>query len=789
MENFTENMSAERYRDNSLSPEERSEDLLSRMTLREKAGQLNQRLYGFNCYNRIEHEVELSAEFEEEVKYWNGLGVLYGLYRADPWSKRDFNTGLEGNLAIKAYNMAQKYVVRHSRFGIPMLISSECPHGHQALDGYLLPVNLAMGAAWNPETVASAYGVCARQMKELGVNLALVSMLDVLRDPRWGRSEECFSEDPYLCSVLAEAAVKGCQGHGVPVVAKHFCAQGEGTGGINASAARIGERELREIHLPPAAAACKAGVKGIMAAYNEIDGIPCHGNRWLLQDILRREMNFSGVVMADGTAVDRLDVLTGDNTRSGALALSSGVDISLWDKGFTGLEEAVKKGFLPEKLIDKAVLKVLELKFELGLFEKPYLEEYTEKEEPHTEEEKRGCRSLKPNRYSYEQYPQSLELARQSAVLLKNEGILPLDLKKVKTIAVIGPNADNIYNQLGDYTPPLREGEGVTLLKGLVSLCPNTEIRYAQGCSISGKDETGIKTAVELASSSDIVILALGGSSSRFAGASFDINGAAVAPEPDGDSASNSQMDCGEGVDCAGLALPGAQHGLAQAVFDTGKPVITVLIQGRPYAVEEEAARSRALISAFYPGPIGGQALAEILLGKVCPSGCLPVSIPRSAGQLPVYYNYKVSYDAMRYRDMANTPLFPFGFGLSYTRFKAENFKLRTETISLEKLEKGEKFELAFTVRNAGNLEGHAVLQLFVEDLQASTVRRIRELKGFTKVRLAPGEEKACRLELEYGELAVWDSGMRYCVEPGEFLLELRESGRKVWSGLVVCNT
>ncbi len=785
MGNFREEMYAEKYKDNLLSPEERSEDLLSKMTLREKVGQLNQRLYGFDCYNRIDDEVELSAEFKEEVGYWNGLGVLYGLYRADPWSKRDFNTGLEGSLAIKAYNLAQKYVVRHSRFGIPMLMSSECPHGHQALDGYLLPVNLAMGAAWNPELMASAYSVCARQMKDLGVNLALVSMLDVLRDPRWGRSEECFSEDPYLCSVLAEAAVKGCQERGVPVVAKHFCAQGEGTGGINASAARIGERELREIHLPPAAAVCKAGVKGIMAAYNEIDGIPCHGNSRLLQDILRREMNFSGVVMADGTAVDRLDILTGDNMRSGALALSSGVDISLWDKGFTGLEEAVKKGLVSEKLIDRAVLKVLELKFQLGLFERPYLEEATEKEAPLVEEEKHSCPSRQPYRYSYEQNPQSLELARQSAVLLKNEGILPLDLKKVKSIAVIGPNADNIYNQLGDYTPPLRKGEGITLLKGLENLCSDTKIRYTPGCSIGGKDETGIKTAVELASSSDIVILALGGSSSRFAGASFDINGAAVTPQPDGESARNFQMDCGEGVDCAGLTLPGVQQELARAVFDTGKPVITVLIQGRPYAVEEAAARSRALIAAFYPGPMGGQALAEILLGKVCPSGCLPVSIPRSAGQLPVYYNHKVSYDAMRYSDMANTPLFPFGFGLSYTGFKAENFKLTTENISLEKLEKGEKFELAFTVRNTGNLEGHAVLQLFVQDLQASTVRRIRELKGFTKVRLAAGEEKACRLELEYEHLAVWDSGMRYCVEPGEFLLELRESGRKVWSGLV----
>lgn len=749
----------DKYKDTKLSARERAEDLVGRLTIREKAGQLNQRLYGFDCYIRNGSNVELTVEFKEEVKHWGGLGVLYGLYRADPWSKRDFSSGLEGSLSIKAYNLAQKYIIEHSRFGIPMLMSSECPHGHQALNGYLLPVNLAMGAAWNPELVYSAYSVCARQMKELGVDLALISMLDVLRDPRWGRSEECYSEDPYLCSSLAEAAVKGCQDHGVPVVAKHFCAQGEGTGGINASAARIGERELREIHLPPALACCKAGVQGIMAAYNEIDGVPCHANRRLLHDILRGEMKFSGVVMADGTAVDRLDALTGDYLRSGALALTSGVDISLWDKGFTGLEEAVEKGFLTEALLDQAVMRVLELKFAQGLFENPYLEE------------------KEPSCFKVDEHQETLELARQSAVMLKNDGLLPLDLNKVKSIAVIGPNADNIYNQLGDYTPPLRDGEGVTLLDGLKQLCPDdVVVKYAQGCLVCSMDESGISEAAVLASSCDVVVLALGGSSSRFSGAKFDVNGAALAEE-------FLQMDCGEGVDSSELVLPGVQQKLAKAVFTAGKPVITVLIQGRPYAVEEEAGQSNALLCAFYPGPMGGQAIAEILLGKVSPSGCLPVSIPRSVGQLPVYYNYKTSYEAMKYWNIPDRPLFPFGFGLSYTSFEMQNVKLGNEIVSLSELEQGAKAEVLFNVRNVGTHRGHAVMQLFIQDLQASTVRRVRELKSFSKVELEPGSQKDCRLTIGYGELAIWDSSMHFRVEPGDFMLELRESGKVVWSG------
>ena len=341
----------EAYKNPQLSPEERAEDLVSRMTLREKIGQLTQRLYGFGIYTRHGEEITFSDEFYREVEHYSGLGTLYGLYRADPWANKNFDTGLDGALSPKARNMIQKYVMEHSRFGIPVLMSTECPHGHQALDGYLLPVNLASGATFSPEVLAEAAQISARQLKEMGVDLALISCLDMLRDPRWGRSEECFGEDPYLASRMGEAVVKAVQGEGVDVTAKHMCGQGETTGGVNASAARIGMRELREIHLPPVKACVDAGVTSFMAAYNEIDGIYCHGNRWLLTDLLRDEYGFKGFVMSDGVAIDQLDAVTGDRTASGALALNAGVDMGLWDTGFQQLEEAVAHVQTPWALV------------------------------------------------------------------------------------------------------------------------------------------------------------------------------------------------------------------------------------------------------------------------------------------------------------------------------------------------------------------------------------------------------------------------------------------------------
>ncbi len=746
------------YQDCKKTPRERAEDLLSRMTLREKAGQLNQRLYGFSCYEKRERgngrpsEIVLSQEFRDEVERFGGLGTLYGLYRADPWSQKDFETGLCGKDMKRAYNLAQKYVIEHSRFGVPMLTSSECPHGHQALDGYLLPVNLAVGAAWNPELVRRAHRVCGQQLKELGVDFSLISMLDILRDPRWGRSEECYGEDPYLAAALAKEAVLGCQSAGLAAVAKHFCAQGETTGGINASAARIGPRELREIHLPAMKACCEAGVEGVMAAYNEIDGVFCHANRQLLQDILRDELGFTGAVMADGVAIDRLDSLTGDPAASAAMALKAGVEIGLWDRAFSHLEEAVERDLVSQQEVDRAVLRVLELKFRRGLFEHPYLEE------------------TEPTRFSYEAFPESLELSRQSPVLLKNNGILPLSAENPPKVAVIGPNANDIYNQLGDYTPPQRAGVGVTLLDGLREQLGGA-VRHAPGCTVCGEETAGIAQAVKLAEESDVVILALGGSSSRFSGAKFDANGAAVVDGP-------VQMDCGEGVDSPTLSLPGMQKALAEAVFDTGKPVVTVIIAGRPYAVPEIVGRSEAALYAFYPGPMGGRALGELLVGKLSPSGRLPASLPKGAAYLPCYYNYKSSYAPAWER-----ALFPFGYGLSYTRFEISGVQF-PRTAKREELEAGEKAEIHFTLENAGDRDAYAVPQLFVHDEQAGTVRRVKELKAFDKVFLRAGERRECSLFLGAKELSLWDENMAFVLEPGDFRLFLEEGGVKYAEGV-----
>jgi beta-glucosidase len=764
------------YQDKTRSATERAKDLLSLMTVKEKVGQLNQRLYGFSIYERKENEIELTEEFKGEVENFGGLGVLYGLYRADPWSGKDFNTGLTGTLAPKAYNIVQRYVLEHSRLGIPMLLSSECPHGHQALSGYLLPVNLSVGASFHPELLRSAYQVCGKQLKSMGVHMALISVLDVLRDPRWGRSEECYGEDPYLSSELARAAVEGIQDNGIAAVAKHFCAQGEGTGGINASAARIGERELREIHLPAAKACCEAGVKGIMAAYNEIDGIPCHGNKKLLTDILRGEMQFEGTVMADGVAVDQLDVMTGDNVLSGALALKSGVDISLWDQGFAKLETALERGFIAMADIDQAVLRVLTLKFEQGLFENPFL-----KEEGSWED------------YTYKKYPQTLELARESVVLLKNENhILPLDGNKISSVAVIGPNADEIYHQLGDYTPPVKREEGITVLKGIQEFIHKNGqegiVKYHRGCGLFGGTEEEIQEAAKLSSSCDCTILVLGGSSSRFGGADFDTNGAAKS-----DGAIN--MDCGEGMDCADLSLPGKQAKLAEAVFLAGRPVVTVFIQGRPYAAGDIIKQSAGALCAFYPGLAGGQAIAEILFGKVNPSGHLPVSIPRHPGQIPVYYNYKNSYAGMNYYDIEKNPLYSFGYGLSYTDFEYTDFsveyvpyeageearkKVEDYKISSSDLAAGQ-IKINCNITNTGNYDGYAVPQLYVRDLQASTIRRVKELKAFQKVWIPRGETKECTLILDEEKLSIWNDKMEFTAEPGEFVLSVSDGSNDIW--------
>lgn len=750
----------EAYKNKTLSPADRAEDLLKRMSLTEKAGQLNQNLYGFSVYQRDGEQLTLTEELKEEVERYQGLGVLYGLYRADPWSGRKEENGLTGRLAIQAYNLIQEYVITHSRFGIPMLLSTECPHGHQALGGYLLPVNLAMGAAFHPELVKQAYEVCGKQLKAMGVDFGLVSMLDVLRDPRWGRSEECFSEDPFLCAELAKAAVTGLQSQGVIAVAKHLAAQGEGTGGINASAARIGERELREIHLPPMKACCDVGVKGVMAAYNEIDGIPCHANPWLLQTVLKEEMGFCGIVMSDGTAADRLEVLTGDLIKAGALCVKSGVDIGLWNQSFAKLSEAVELGYLTEQELDQTVKRVLTLKFERGLFEKPYLEDETGWEAYHTDN-----------------YHESLALARESVVLLKNDsGLLPLPEKGLKRVAVIGPNAHAVYNQIGDYSPPVTNG--ITVYEGIRELADSLkeklEVIYLQGSGLFDGDEKACREAAALAAESDAVILVLGGSSNRFEETVFDNNGAALLPEG---AAAKRAMDCGEGVDTEMLELSAAQKQLAEAVYQASARVVTIVMGGRPYAIRQEADKTGALLVSFYPGPMGGRAIAELLFGRENPSGRLPVSIPKVTGQLPAYYNYKASYQGPK-------PLYSFGEGIGYGSLCYESVGVSKAELSMKELEEG-RATLTVTIRNTGDRREAAVPMLFVTDREASVVPRVCQLKAFQKVWLNQGEAKTINFSITRQMLSVWNNRMQFIVEEGGFDLSLREGKEEKWKGSI----
>ena len=723
------------YQNPALSPEKRAEDLLAHMTLREKVGQLNQRLYGFAVYERKGDEITFTRELKDEVERYSGLGTLYGLHRADPWSGRDFETGLEGSLSVKARNQLQAYVMEHSRLGIPVLFSSECPHGHQALDGCLLPVNLAAGCTFAPELVEAAGQISGKQLAAMGVDLALVSALDVLRDPRWGRSEECFGEDPFLGAQMARAVVRGIQSQGVDVVAKHLCGQGETTGGVNASAARIGWRELREIHLPPVKACVEAGVSGFMAAYNEIDGVYCHGNYDLLTKLLREEYGFEGFVMSDGVAIDQLDGVTGDRVASGALALNAGVDMGLWDTAFGRLEEAVDRGLVSMQRIDQAVKRILTVKFRRGLFDHPFL--------PETRD---YCR------YTPKDSPAIRELTRQSLVLLKNQGeLLPLNREQGLTIGITGPNAHALYHQLGDYTPPVRPESGITPLEGMEALTAGTEtkVRFHPGCPMFTEDEGMVEGCVREMEGCDVVVAVVGGSSSRFAGGSFDANGALKTQD-------TLTMDCGENVDDCRLRLPGGQLALLRRLRALGKPLVTVIIGGRPYEMEEIHRLSDAIVCSFYPGLTGGEAIASLLLGETEPGGRLSVSLPDHVGQLPVSYNAKDSYQAGRYYN-GSRPRYGFGFGLSYTAFSYEGLKNPD----------GDRAELTFRVRNIGKRPGWAVPQLYLHRTQGVVTSRIRQLCGFRKVYLQPGEEAEVTIPIPEESLCQWDLSMAKRKVPG----------------------
>jgi beta-glucosidase len=715
------------------------DDLVDQMTLKEKVGQLNQHLYGWQCFQKKEDgSYELTQLFKEHVKRFDGIGSIYGLMRSDAWSGMNEVNGILKEDSLQVVTMIQEYIKEHTRLKIPALITEECVHGHQGLHSMMYPANISMGMTWNPELLETICQEVGHELASKGGNIALYAALDVMREPRWGRSEECFSEDAYLISEMTKAAVNGFQSQKqVGVVLKHLCAQGAALGGHNSGAAQIGPRELREIFLPPVEAGAKSKAKGFMAAYNEIDGVPCHVNKDLLTGIVREEYNFNGIIMADGCALDRLLTMDSNVPRTAAKALLSGVDISLWDDVYTHLEEAVKQGYLDEKELNQSVKRVLRLKNEIGLFEKLEIPTY----QSHAQE-------------------LALQAAKECQVLLKNNGLLPLN-KKITKIAVIGPNANNKMTMLGDYSSFQKEEDVVTIYEGIKKIVDGTvEVKYALGCQIKDTSYSYMEEAIALAKESDVVIAALGGSSARHFEMEFESNGAVKT------TYNKDEMNCGENVDKASLDLDGIQVQLLHELKKVNDNIVTVLIQGRVHSIANIVAQSSAILAAWYPGNFGGEAIAQTLFGIHNPSGRLSMSIPRSSMQLPCYYNGKFSGAKEDYIDMSGKPLFHFGYGLSYSHFRYQNIALSKKEITIKEIEE-QGLDITLDIINDSNQDGCEIVQIYIVDKESTITRRNKELKGFKKVFVKKNTKKTISLHLDSDAFKIWNLQMKHVIEPG----------------------
>jgi beta-glucosidase len=690
------------------------ERVLGELTLREKVGQLNQRLYGWQAVERAPRGgFRLTDRARTEIDRWGGLGALYGLFRADAWSGRSWHDGIRPEERAEVAALVQDEVTRAGRHRIGVLLSEEAPHGHQALGGTLLPTNLAVAAGWDPALLTEAAAGVAAELAASGVHLALVSALDLLRDPRWGRAEECFGEDPLLAAELTRAVVTGMQGGhagapgtgGVAVVLKHLAAQGEAVGGRNGQSAVIGPRDLRELHLPSARAAVEAGALGFMAAYNDIDGVPCCANRELLTGFLRAECGFDGVVMADGLAVDRLAAMAGDPMAAAVAALEAGVDLSLWDESFTLLEVAAAQDTRVADLVDTACRRVLTLKHRLGLLPRDVPGAAGQGEQgPPSGRELLTAALRTTDRLSR-------RLARQSLVLLHNAGrLLPLTPRSLTKVVLAGPNARDVTAMLGDYVPPLPAHAALPLDHALRRALPHAEIVCPPGPP-SPADLSG----------ADVVILALGGTSHRAYDDGFAANGAVAGPA--------SVATAGEGVDLADVSLPGGQDDLVTAVRARADcPVVAVVVAGRPHVLTTVTDRTDAVLWAGYPGPHGAGAIADALLGRHEPVGLLPFTAPRHPGAVPVRYNDRHSA-ADVYRDAPDPVLFPFGFGL---RYGAVGFDHLTADVT----ERSVRVEVDLT--NPAPTEAEVILPLFGHRTGGSALPRRRELLAFRRVTAPP---------------------------------------------------
>ena len=717
--------------------------LLSQMTLEEKCGQLSCPI-GFDFYGKDGDSLWLSDDFLGKMDTMP-LGSCWGVLRADPWSRKTVETGLHPQESARLLNMMQRHAIENTRLGIPLLFCEETPHGHMAIGTTVFPTGIGQASTWDSELLEQMGEVMGREVRLQGAHIGYGPVLDIARDPRWSRVEETMGEDPYLAGTLGAAVVRGMQKN-VCATLKHLAAYGIPQGGHNAAIADIGPNRLMTDYLPAfEKAICEGGAKTVMTSYNTIDGVPCSANKWLLQEVLRNAWNFKGVVFSDLNAVNAIwatQHVAADPAEAAALALKAGVDIDLGGYNYGGfLKEALQRGLVTEAEIDRAVRHVLQLKYDLGLFDNPYIDETLAETEVGTKENAQLAK----------------QVALESTVLLKNDGVLPFG-DNIKKVAVIGPNADNVYNQLGDYTAPQDPDRVVTMLEGIRDK-GRAEVTYAKGCAVRDEDAADIDAAVRIARTADVVVLVVGGSSARDFKTSYEDTGAAIVDEH------LSDMDCGEGYDRATLSLLGKQGELMQAIYATGKPVATVYIQGRPLDMSLANEKSNALLTMWYPGMEGGSALADILWGDYNSAGRLPISVPRSVGQIPVYYSQPATSE---YVEESAQPLFPFGYGLSYTQFEYVDLQVETPICRVSK-ESDTLVKVTCTVKNVGPCDGDEVVQLYVRDEVASVAPASMLLKGFQRVHINKGETQEAVFYLTRRDLSVYSTEKGWHFEAGDF--------------------
>jgi beta-glucosidase len=747
---------AEPYRNATLPAAKRVKDLLSRMTLEEKAAQMM-------CVWQKKAETLLDADGNFDLaKAKAAFKKRHGLGQVGRPS--DAGKGQDARGMAELTNAIQKFFLENSRLGIPVIFHEECLHGHAAIGGTSFPQPIALGATFNPELVEALFTMTAAEARLRGTHQALTPVVDVAREPRWGRVEETYGEDPYLVSRMGIAAVRGFQGDAsfgdkrrVIATLKHFAAHGQPEGGANCAPANVSMRVLRETFLYPFHEALKqGGAISVMASYNEIDGVPSHASQWLLRDVLRKEWGFKGFVVSDYYAIWELSYrpethghfVAKDKKEACALAVAAGVNIELPEPDcYLHLVELVRKGVLQERQLDELVAPMLCWKFQMGLFDDPYVDpdeaERVVGSEAHTQLAMQG--------------------ARESITLLKNDGnLLPLNADRIKTIAVIGPNANR--SLLGGYSGvPKRD---VSVLEGIrARLGKGVKVLYSEGCKITvggswqqdavtasdpAEDRQQIAEAVKVARKADVIVLAIGGN----------------------EQTSREAWSLTHLGDRASLDLVGRQEDLVKAMLATGKPVVVLLFNGRPISINYVSQNVPAILECWYLGQETGHAVAEVLFGDFNPGGKLPISIPRSAGHLPAFYNYKPSARRGYLFDEVS-PLYAFGFGLSYTTFAIENVRLAKPKIRCDG-----RTQVLADVTNRGARAGSEVVQMYIRDRVSSVTRPIKELKAFRKVYLEPGETKNVAFEITPEELAFYDIHMKFAVEPGEFEIMVGSSSR-----------